>query len=156
METRHILDETESGFVVRGRPHWLETPDQPRWLIDLAYDELRWRREPIEVRLQRYWLETVTSKETVTFGFYDYYSMVEHVARTLMQWWHPPARDGKYGSEEDHRTAWVHGWALHQCARTMNQPPVHAQWRRFFPRLTLSCSPSTGGAAPAGAIGDHR
>ena len=30
MEPRYIIEETKSGFVVRGRPHWVETESQPQ------------------------------------------------------------------------------------------------------------------------------
>jgi hypothetical protein len=134
MEPRYIIEETRSGFIVKGRPHRLETESQPQWLIDVAHSELRWRREPVEVRLRHYGLEAVSSNETVRFGLFDYYPLVDHLAKTLMQWWTPPVTGKRPGSQDFCVSAWLPRWALRQCARSIN-PRIHAQWQRLLSQV---------------------
>ena len=137
MEPRYIIEETKSGFIVKGRPHWLDTASHPQWLIDLAYEESRCRREPVEVRLQRYGLEAVSFNETVRFGFFDYYALMKHVARALLQWWNPPVWDWGRGFEEDFgafETSCMYKSAVRRCVDSISRR-VHAQLRRLLSQV---------------------
>ena len=40
---RYEIEDRNEGLVVRGRPHPLDKPGQPEWLIELVYEESRLR-----------------------------------------------------------------------------------------------------------------
>ena len=37
--SRYVIESDKNSFLIRGRPHAVDVPGQPQWLIDLLYDE---------------------------------------------------------------------------------------------------------------------
>jgi hypothetical protein len=131
---RYIIENLNNGFVVRGRPHRLDTPGQPTWLIDLAYDESRLRRDPVAVRLRPYCLVMESSAGPHRFGFYQYPQLVSRTAEILMGPWNPPLRDRDGPDEKEFHLDKVKEWAVKRTELAINKP-VHAQWQRLLSQV---------------------
>ena len=128
---RYEIEDRKGGFVVRGRPHPLDKSGQPDWLIELAYEETRWRREPVEVHLRPYCLEMASSASASQFGFFEYPQLLDKTAESLMQPWNPPLRDRDGPDESEGRLDKLKKWAIKRTAKAINKP-VHAEWQRLL------------------------
>jgi hypothetical protein len=131
---RYLIDNLKDGFIVRGRPHRLDTPGQPQWRIDLAYDESRLRREPVTVHRRPYYLAMESSDLPCCFTFFSFPSLVHAVAEMLMRPWHPPVLDHDGPDEEEHHLYKLKEWAVKRTERAINKP-VYAEWRRLLSQV---------------------
>ena len=131
---RYEIEDRNEGFVVRGRPHLLDKPGQPEWLIELVYEESRLRREPVEVHLRPYCLEIASSASECQFGFLDYPQLVSKAAEILMRPWNPPLRDRDGPEEDANHLNKVKDWAVQKTAKAINKP-VHTAWQRLLAQV---------------------
>ena len=131
---RYEIEDRNDGFVVRGCPHPLDNPDQPDWLVELAYDEDRWRRDPVEVHLRPYSLELASSVSEEQFGFFDYPHLVGMAAEVLMRPWNPPLRDRDGPEEKELHLEKLKEWAVKRTERAINKP-VHLAWQRLLAQV---------------------
>jgi len=128
---RYDVEDRRDGFVVQGRPHPLDKPGQPNWLIDLAYEESRLRREPVDVHRRPYCLEMTSAADTCRFGFFQYPQLVSRAAATLMGPWNPPLRDRDGPDEDEHHLGKLKEWAVKKTEKAINRL-VHTAWRRLL------------------------
>jgi hypothetical protein len=134
MASRYLIEQKRDGFVVLGRPHRLDIPESPKWLVELCYDEARWRREPVTVCLKPYCLEAVSAGEDAeSFGFFRFPGMVAEIARRLMAPWCPPVPECE-AEVDGEAPSWVIPWAITKTAKSIGKR-VHAEWQRLLQQV---------------------
>jgi hypothetical protein len=113
---KYLVEEINNGFVIRGRPHPLDVPGNPAWLVELADEYRRDRRTPVTVVGKKACLETEPTG--AQFCFCDFYGLVEYVAGVLLSSWVPPDRPKPEWVEEDtdYEPGWVRDWAINPTA----------------------------------------
>jgi hypothetical protein len=128
----YIVDTLNEGFVVRRRPHPLDVPDQPRWLVDLAYEHCGGRREPATVLKKSCYLALETRPEYPR-PFCDYYGVVKDVASTLIKGWIAPPETWHEDREpyEYLNEVWLTDWLITQTSRAIGKL-VHTHWRELL------------------------
>ena len=133
MQSGYIIDQKTEGFVVRGRPHRLDIPGSPEWLVDLCYDGGRERRELVKIMLRPYYLEAMSKKvRGDPFGFFEYNQFIASIAAQLMAPWQPPLRER--GHDDQPPPGRLRAWALKQTEKTINKR-VHAEWQRLLTKV---------------------
>lgn len=131
--SRYIIEGTEHNILVRGRPHPFESEGYPDWLMDLAYDWVGGRREPVQLVQKPYKLVVESAAKRVSFGFYDFPRILDCMAQLLMGPWTPAERartraGDQFGSE---RSA---SWAMKRTAWALNKR-IHTEWKRLLARV---------------------
>jgi len=131
--SRYMVSEMEDGFVVKGRPHPLDVPGQPDWVVELAYDYGRYRRTPVTVLRKRFYLET---EPRDYFCFCDFYGLLRQTASSLLSSWAPPDRPRDDGPEDDpdYEIPWLREWAIRQTSRAINKL-VHPYWQQLLSQV---------------------
>jgi hypothetical protein len=136
-ESRYIIKEYKDAFCISGRPHPLDMPGQPEWLVDLAYEFSDGRRPRVEVIRRPYHFDIVSSDNRAKLDLYDggdvglcdFYKLQREISLALMNRWMSNACD-----TGDRRAIKLLDWVVKRTSWAINKR-AHGQWKRLLTRV---------------------
>lgn len=135
--TRYIVLNSTDGFLIKNRPHSLDVPGTPKWMVDLAYDYSGIVRTPVlTVRHPYYFQISRKGRPDDRISFPQFYRLVETIAEVLMCEWTPPDRETEWNDRpvlypEEQTTKFLRPWASKRTAWAINKQ-VHSEWLRLL------------------------
>ena len=129
--SRYVVEETDDGFVVKGSPHPLDTPDQPEWLVELAYEQIGGRRGPAIICFGPYGLTLQPSHQR--YSFCEYRRLLADIVGILMAGWIRP-RVVETEDAESHSPRRLVEWVRQRTAWAINSL-VNRQWKQLLAKV---------------------
>jgi len=134
-ESKYIVKEHDAGFLISGRPHPLDRPDQPEWLVDLAYSYSGGKRPKVGVICSPHYFEVVSDDEEACGSggivtLCDFYGLLRAVSTTLMSRWLAVSEK----ADEPRVPRAVCEWAPRRTAWAICTR-VHDQWKRHLRKV---------------------